>query len=207
MRLWQLRLLIAAAVVAGLAAGFVALRPDRDVSAPVAAQRALPGVAGKLGDLAWLRLTRGQMTANFSLINKQWAVVEKGNYPADQARVGRLLVQLAECELVEPKTSRAELLARLELDDPANGKSTLVSVQDRAGGQVAQLIVGGKRPSELGGGDAGVYVRRPGSDQAWLARGSFDLAGGVLSWLDRGVVDIKPQRIAAVVLTAADGTA
>ncbi|HZK89582.1 MAG TPA: DUF4340 domain-containing protein [Stellaceae bacterium] len=199
------RLLVLAAVaIAGLAV-FIASRGDRDVSHAPAGRRALPALADRLGDLAWLRLTRGAMTANFSLINKQWTVVEKGNYPADQERVRKLLVQLAECELIEAKTDKPELLARLDLDDPANGKSTLVTAQDRTGGLVAQLIVGAKRPSEIGGGDAGVYVRKPGSDQAWLARGSFDLAGDALSWLDRRIIDIRPARIASVVLTTADG--
>jgi uncharacterized protein DUF4340 len=140
-----LLVLVAAAIV--VVALVVVSRGDREVSPAPAAQRALPGLADKLDDLAWLRLTRGAMTVNFSLINKQWTVVEKGNYPADQERVRRLLVQLAECELVEPKTDRPELLARLDLDDPANGKSTLVAAQDRAGGLVAQLIVGSKRPT------------------------------------------------------------
>lgn len=207
MRRRSFRLLILAAAAISVIAVVIASRPDRYLSQAPAGRRALPGLADKLGDLAWLRLTRGAMTVNFSLINKQWTVVEKGNYPADQERVRKLLVQLAECELVEPKTDRPELLARLDLDDPANGKSTLVTAQDRAGGLVAQLIVGGKRPSGIGGGDAGVYVRKPGTDQAWLARGSFDLTGGTLSWLDRGIVNIPPLRVASVVLTTADGNA
>jgi hypothetical protein len=207
MRRRSLRLLMLAAAAAAVVAAIVVVRSDRDVSPPPPSQRALPGFADKLGDLAWLRLTRGTTTVNFALINNQWTVVEKGNYPADQERMRKLLVQLAECELVEPKTDRAELLPRLGLDDPANGSATQITAQDRAGGLVAQLIVGGKRPSELGGGEAGVYVRRPGSEQAWLARGSFDLAGGVLSWLDRRIVDIKPLRVSTVVLTGADGKA
>jgi hypothetical protein len=205
MRRRSLQLLVLAAVVMAALATVAVWRGDREVSQAPPGQRALPGLADKLGDLAWLRLTRGAMTVNFAAINRRWAVVEKGNYPADQDRIRKLLVGLASLELVEPKTDRAELLARLDLDDPANGKSTLVSAQDRTGGLVAQLVIGRRRPSEIGAGDAGVYVRRPDTDQAWLARGSFDIGGDVLSWLDRRIIDIPPLRVASVVLTAPDG--
>jgi hypothetical protein len=48
-------------------------------------------------------------------------------------------------------------------------------------------------------------VRRPGENQAWLARGSLDLSGDLMSWLDRHVLDIPDARIASVGLKTADG--
>jgi hypothetical protein len=200
--------LLLVGTIAMIVVAFVVLHGgDRAASPPPAGQRALPGLADKLGDLAWLRITRGAMTANFAMIGGRWTIVEKGNYPAAQERIRQLLLGLAELTLVEPKTDQLDLLGRLELDDPANGKSTLVALQNRTGEQVAQLIIGRQRPSEIGGGAPGVYVRKPGTDQAWLARGSFDLAGDPQSWLDRRVVDIQANRVMSVVLTAADGAA
>jgi Domain of unknown function (DUF4340) len=206
MRRCAFRLLWLTAAALAVVAAVVLSRGDRAVSRAPPGGRALPGLADKLGDLAWLRLTRGATTVNFALINRQWDVVEKGNYPADQERIRKLLVQLAEVELVEPKTDKAELLPRLDLDDPANGKATLITAQDRTGELAGQLIVGRRRPTDIGG-DAGVYVRRPGSDQAWLARGTFDLGGGALNWVERRVIDVPPRRVSSVVLTAADGSA
>ena len=58
-----------------------------------------------------------------------WAVVEKGNYPAAQGKMRQLLLGLADLTLVEPKTERPELFARLDLDDPANGKATDLKLQ------------------------------------------------------------------------------
>lgn len=205
-------LALLAACLAGGAA-YALWAGDRAVSRPPTGQRALPGLADKLGELAWMRIVHGAAKENFSLINGRWAVVEKGNYPADPERVRRLLVGLADLTLVEPKTDRVELLPRLDLDDPANGKSTLVALQDRTGALVGQLVIGRPRPNNLGGGsggapgggDAGVYVRRADSEQAWLARGAFNLGGDVLSWLDRRIVDVPASRVASVVLTAADG--
>jgi hypothetical protein len=200
-------LLIAGAAVSAAAAGAALVTGDRYVSPELPGQRALPDLAGKLNALAWIRISRGAMTINFNLIADHWSVVEKGNYPAAEDRLRKLLGALAAVELVEPKTDRAELLPRLDLDDPANGKATLVALQDRAGDQVGQLIIGRRRPSSLGGGDAGVYVRKPGTDQAWLARVSFDLSGDILDWIDRRVIDLPDVQITSIVLTAPDGVA
>ncbi|HKS89405.1 MAG TPA: DUF4340 domain-containing protein, partial [Stellaceae bacterium] len=194
-------------IAAVAAAGFVAERGDRAEAPPFQPVAALPQLAGKLGDLAWMRLTRGAMKADFGAIGGRWAVVEKENYPASPGRVRRLLAGLADLRLIEPKTKRAELLARLDLDDPKNGKATLVQLQDRSGATVAELIVGKSRPDLLGSGDGGVYVRKPGSDQAWLARGALDVSGAIADWLDRLIVDVPASRIVSVALTGADGAA
>jgi len=50
-----------------------------------------------------------------------------------------------------------------------------------------------------------VYVRRPGEDRAWLARGSLDLSGDLTNWLDRQILDIGEARIASVTLKGAQG--
>ena len=202
----NLLFLVVAAVVLAVTAIVVVSRGDRDVSRAAPDQRALPGFADKLGTLGFFRLTRGPVTVNFKNVDGRWVVVEKGNYPADQERVRKLLLQLAELELVEPKTDKPELLARLDLDDPANGKSTEITAGDRNGAAVGQIVIGRSRPNEIGQGEAGVYVRKPGSDQAWLARGAFELGGDALSWLDRRIIDIAPGRVHSVVLTAPDGS-
>jgi hypothetical protein len=199
-----LALVAAALVLTGLAA-LILSHGDRAVSRATGGERALPVLADKLDQVTRLRLTRGAMNLHFQRADRRWTLVEKGNYPADHARIRQLLLQLAALELVEKKTDRRELLARLELDDPANGTAMLVAAQGQ--GVDAQLVIGRRRPSEIGQGEAGVYVRRPDSDQAWLARGSFSFAGDAISWLDRRVIDIAPGRVASVVLTAPDGDA
>src|SRR5204862_2349595 len=51
-----------------------------------------------------------------------------------------------------------------------------------------------------------VYVRKPGTDRAWLARGSLDVSGEVVDWLDRRILDVPAARIASVKLTADGAT-
>jgi uncharacterized protein DUF4340 len=203
------RWLLGATIVLVAAAIFVMARGERGVSPAAEGTRVFPDLAAHLGDLAWVRLSHGAIKADFALISGRWVVVEKGNYPAAPDKIRRLLLGLADLSLVEPKTERPELFARLDLDDPGNGKSTLVALQDRGGKTIAELVVGKTRHDRLGAGNDGVYIRRPGTDRAWLARGSVgqsgDLAGDVAGWLDRRILDIPASRIAGVTLTGDDG--
>jgi hypothetical protein len=200
-------LLAGATVILVAAAVYVIASGDRIASPAPSGERALPGLAEKLGDLAWIGLSRGPTKIDFAAIGGRWTVVEKGNYPAAPGKLRQLLLGLADLTLIEPKTERPELFQRLDLDDPANGKATDLKLNDRTGQNVAELIVGRRRADRLGTGNDAVYVRKPGADRAWLARGSLDVTGEIVDWLDRRILDIPAARIASVTLTAGDGTA
>ena len=200
-------LLLSATVILVAGAIGVLAAGDRSVSPAPVGERALPDLAGNLNELAWIALSRGKTKIDFAQIAGRWAIAEKGNYPASQARVRQLLLGLADLTLVEPKTQRPELFARLDLDDPANGKATEVQLNDRGGQTVAALIVGKRRTDPLGTGNDAVYVRKPGIDRAWLARGALDVSGETVEWLDRRILDIPAARVASVKLTAEDGSA
>ncbi len=135
-----------------------------------------------------------------------WLVVEKGNYPANAAKISQIVRAMADLTLIEPKTQNPDLYPRLEVEDPGHGKSALVAVKDKSGGDLAQAIVGKRRYDRLGAGNDGVYLRRPGEAQTWLARGTLDPSGDSASWLDRQIIDISEKKIAKVTLTQADGT-
>jgi hypothetical protein len=198
-------LLLLATIVSVAAAAHAVLSGERTARPPAQGQRVLPELATRLGDLAWMRLFQGTRKTDFTAIGGRWVLIEKGNYPAAAGKVRRLLLGLADLTLVEAKTRRPELLSRLDLDDPSNGRSTLIRLQNRTGGIVAELIVGKTRRDRLGGGNDGVYVRKPGEDQAWLAGGSLDLPADLNGWLDRRIVDVPASRIASVTLTGSDG--
>ena len=68
------------------------------------------------------------------------------------------------------------------------------------------MIVGKRRYDRLGAGNDGVYLRKPGEAQSWLARGTLDPSGDPASWLDRQIIDISEKKIAKVTLTQPDGS-
>ena len=179
---------------------------DRGVSRAAPNVRAFPALADKLSDVASVTVERQGSTMTFIRDGDSWLVSEKSNYPANAGKISQIVRAMADLTLVEPKTQKAELYRRLELDDPGKGKSALVTVKDKSGGAIAEAIVGKRRYDRLGAGNDGVYLRKSGDAQAWLARGSLDPSGEMSSWLERRILDIPESRIAKVTLTQTDGT-
>jgi hypothetical protein len=169
-------------------------------------QPALPGLAQRLGDAAAVEIRRTGFDLTFVRDGDSWLAAQKGNYPADGSKVRRVVLALSDMTLVEPKTREPQLYPRLEVEDPGKGKSTLVTINDKSGADLARLIVGKHSYDRLGEGDDGMYVRKPGDPQSWLARGSLDLADDTPNWLARRIVDIPDSQVAKVVLTQPDGT-
>jgi hypothetical protein len=169
-------------------------------------QRALPGLAAELGQVASVAVQRNGLDLTFVRDGERWLVSQKGDYPAAAGKIRRIVLALADMTLVEPKTRKPDLYPRIEVEDPGKGKSTLVTVKGKSGAAIAALIVGKRRYDRLGAGNDGVYVRKPGDPQSWLARGSLDFSDDMANWLDRRIVDIPDKRVAKVSLTQADGT-
>ncbi len=179
---------------------------DRTVSRAAPGEAVLPALAGKLSEVASVGLKRGGLELTFVHDGDGWLVVEKGNYPAAAGKVRQIVLGMADLALVEPKTQKADLYPRLDVDDPGKGKSTLVTLKGKSGAAFAEMIIGKRRYDRLGAGNDGVYIRKPGDPQAWLARGSLEFSDQLSSWLDRRILDLPEKRIAKVTLTQPDGT-
>src|SRR5256714_2330015 len=179
---------------------------DRGVSRAAPGQPAFPALAAKLGDVASVTLSRNGTTMTLIRDGDSWLVAEKGNYPANAGKISQIVRAMADLTLVEPKTQNPDLYPRLEVEEPDHGKSALVVVKAKSGGDLAQAIVGKRRYDRLGAGNDGVYLRKPGEAQTWLARGTLDPSGDPASWLDRQIIDISEKKIAKVTLTQPDGT-
>lgn len=178
---------------------------DRTVSRAAPGEAALPALAGKLGEVASVGVKRTALELTFVRDGDGWLVAEKANYPAAAGKVRQIVLGMADMAFVEPKTQKVDFYPRLEVDDPGKGKSTLVTLKDKSGATLAELIVGKRRYDRLGAGNDGVYIRKPGDAQAWLARGSLEFSDQLSSWLDRRILDLPEKRIAKVTLTQPDG--
>jgi Domain of unknown function (DUF4340) len=168
-------------------------------------ERALPALGPRLGEAATVEIRRTGLDLTFVRDGNDWLVEQKSGYPADAAKVRRVVLALADMTLVEPKTAEPALYPRLGVEDPGHGKSTLVVVKDKSGTDIARLIVGRRSYDRLGAGNDGVYLRMPGDSRSWLARGSLDFSDDVPGWLARQIVDVPSSRIAKVAVTQPDG--
>jgi Domain of unknown function (DUF4340) len=201
----SLVLLILVTVVSVAAAAGALATGGEPSPAAGADQRALPALAARLDDVAAVEIRRAGLDFTFVRDGQNWLVKQKGDYPADAGKVRRIVLALADMTLVEPKTREPALYPRLQVEDPGKGQATLVTVSGKSGDPLGRLIVGKHSYDRLGEGNDGVYIRKPGDPQSWLARGALDFSDDGPSWLQRRIIDIPDNRVAKVVLTPADG--
>lgn len=126
-----------------------------------------------------------------------WLVKEMSDYPADPAQVRKALFSLTELRPYEAKTKEAARLAKLELEDPKgkDAQSKQLTVKDKDGKVLADVIYGKANTTNVILGKEMVYVRKAGSDQAWLAEGDPSLKAEPLDWVTRSVIDVKVDRV------------
>src|SRR6516164_1419396 len=149
----SLTLLAAAALVLVVLAIVVLAAGDRGISRAAQGERAFPSLAAKLGEVTSVTVSRNGSTTTFIRDGDSWLAAEKGDYPANAGKIGQIVLAMADLTLVEPKTQKADLYPRLEVEDPGKGKSALVSIKDRSGASIAELIVGKRRYDRLGSGN------------------------------------------------------
>jgi len=175
---------------------------------PLAGQPVLPEAAQRLADIGRMALVHGNEKTTLVRDGDAWTVEERGGYTADATKVRQALLGLADLRFVEPKTAKPESYARLEVEDAGgkDSKSTLVTLADMKGALLGEVIAGKHRADQLGGGEGGIYVRKPGNPQSWLARGNLDLAGNTADWLAKKLLDLPEAQVKQAVLTQPDGT-
>jgi hypothetical protein len=195
--------------IAVLAAVLLSAGGGTSETDPRIGQLVLPDVRQHAVEIARIGLVHGDAKTTLLKQSGAWVVEDKGNYPADVSKVTQAMQGLAELRYVEPKTRKPDLHARLEVEDVGGkeAKSTLVTVSDDKGHPLGEIIAGKRRIDQLGGGTDGIYVRQPGDPQAWLTRGTLDLATDASGWLDRNIVDLPRDKVKEVVLSQPDGGA
>jgi hypothetical protein len=199
--------LLAATAVAVVAAVLVTQGGGAPKDDPLVGTHVLPEISQRLDAVARLALVRGDAKTTLVRHGDAWTVEDKSGYAADAAKVHQAILGLADLTFVEPKTRKPDLYPRLELEDAdkKDAKSTLVTVSDDKGSLLGEIIAGKRKIDELGGGNDGLYVRKPGDAQAWLARGTLDLSGTTVDWLDKKLLDVAADQVKSVTLTAPDG--
>lgn len=209
MRQRHLLILLAVAALAVALAVVSSVGGSTAQNDPLVGTLVLPDLGQRLQSVDRVTMVRGTQKVTLTRAANNWRVEEKGDWPADATRVRHLLLGLAELRYVEPKTREPTLYARLGVEDAGkpDSKSTLITVADTEGKLMADVIAGKSKYDELGGGDDGLYLRKPGDVQSWLVRGSLDLAGDNGVWLDKTLFDVPAATVKEAVFVAANGEA
>lgn len=125
----------------------------------------------------------------------EWNVVQRSGYPADVAKVRKLLLALAQAKTLEQKTSNPEHYPTLGVEDLSNVKATGVRVELQGTPQPVNLIVG-----KAGNGANSSYVRRAGEPASWLIDQSLAASANPQDWLRSSIIDISADRVQAATI-------
>ena len=196
----------ATALSLALAAYAVAGR-DLPVTAAAQPEPMFEGLLDRLNEVETVRVTAGPEKLTLKRAGEGgWVVEERGGYPVEAAKVRELALGVANLRLVEPKTATPDRLPRLELEDPAKAeaKSRQVELLGKGGEVLASAVVGKAKYGLYGAGRSGMYVRRGGEEQAWLAAGEFRVPAAAPELIERELLDVPQAEVARATL-GADG--
>ncbi|HJO68830.1 MAG TPA: DUF4340 domain-containing protein [Rhodospirillales bacterium] len=201
--------LAVATILVVVAAVFGVAQHYRFAVSPLLEERLFAGLEDRLADVAGIEVEHSDGKLTMKRTEAGWVVAEKHAYPANAELVGKVALQLSQLRLVEPMTRIPERFPRVWLDDPSNPRSRarLVRLTGTDGSTLAEVMVGRPRYNLGGGGLDGIFIRRPGEDQVWLAQGSLEFAKTEREWLQRQILNVATQRVHDVRAIDADGTA
>jgi hypothetical protein len=199
-------ILILAAVTA-IVVGAV-LSVDREPStAARSGEIVFSGLLDQVNSVVRVRVTGNEGKFTLTRDRDTWVVEEKERYAADPDRVHKLLLGAAGMKRIEPKTSNPELYPKLWLEDPSgeDAKSVRFGLENASGAELANWVLGDRRPSKSDASRTELYIRVADDPLAWLVEGSVPGGQKMIDWLDRPVARIDRERLRDVEVVHPDG--
>jgi hypothetical protein len=135
----------------------------------------------KAGGTPAVELKRGE---------KGWTVVQRNDYPADEAKLRKLVVDLADAKVIEEKTSNPENYKTLGVEDISESAATGMQLEIDGLKEPLKLIVG-----KYATGASSHYVRRAGEPKSWLIDKSIDTSSSPDQWVRKSIIDISADRV------------
>jgi hypothetical protein len=192
-------LVVLAATAVSIGAAGYAVVSESQRAAPAAAPGGplFPDLLARANDVQTITVESAAGKLTIAHKDQSWTLTEAGGYPVAADKVRKLVGGLADLRLLEAKTDQPARLARLEVEDVAakDAKSKQVTLAGADGKPLATLILGKQNYTFDLNGLRGLYVRKPGEAQTWLAEGAVDLPTKTTEWVDRTVVDIAADKI------------
>jgi hypothetical protein len=192
----KLSILALVAVIAVIAGVWLA---SRQTSPPSVESAALyPDLKSELASITALRIVKpgGQPALEVKRSDNGWTVAERHNYPADDAKLRKLITSLTEAKVLEEKTSNPESYKALGVEDVSDAAAGGVQIELDGPKQPIKLIVGKQAQ-----GAQAQYVRRAGEPKSWLVNKSIDTSSSADQWLRKDVIDVSADRVQSAEVT------
>jgi hypothetical protein len=190
--------------VGAAAAAWQASRPDTKVAG--AGGELLPELIDKVNTIAGIEVRHQGRSMRLKREDGSWRVLPSG-YAVKPRKLQETLVGLIRLNKLEPRTSKADKYAILQVEDAggAASKSRHVLLRDEAGKEVGSVLLGKAATGYTSGAEAAQYVRLGGEAQSWLVKGSVSAGAEYKDWVDTTVVQINTGEVKSVTITQADG--
>jgi len=191
--------LLFAAVVALAAALWLATQ--RNATRETQGAALLPTLAGELNSITAVDIRKGSTTpaATLQKSGDTWTVAERGGYPADVAKLRKLLTALSDAKIVEEKTSDPARYAAIGVEDMSAPGATGAEVTIIAGsGQ--QAVIVGKSVGE------GSFVRRAGEKTSYSVEPAITVETDPHFWIDARLIDVPASKIQSIAFKPPSGS-
>ena len=180
--------LVAVAVIGG----GIWLASERSASSLESGKSLYPDLKKTLNDANAVRIHTAGDTLAVEIARKDdsWTVTERHGYPADEAKLRKLLLTFANAQLREQKTANPDNYPTLGVEDVSDANATGVRIEVAGVEPPVNLIVGKQGP-----GLESQYVRKVGEERSWLIDASVDTSSGPADWLRKPLIDVSADRI------------
>jgi hypothetical protein len=180
------------------------LSTQRNLPHDVHGSPLLPALAGELDSVTSLSVIKGSATPAVTVHKQgeQWTVEQRANYPADAAKVRKLLLALNDAKIREEKTSNPDNYSIIGVEDPAKPGATGAQIELVAKSGKLDVIVG----KSVGEGN---FVRRAAEKTSYVAEPAISFEAEPRYWIDTHLLDVKTDQIQSIEFkpSAGPGTA
>jgi Domain of unknown function (DUF4340) len=184
-----------ALLVAAIAAITVALyfSTQRNAVREVHGVPLLPALASELDSVTSLSVQKGSATPSVTVHKQgeQWTVAERANYPADVAKLRKLLLALSDAKIREEKTSDPANYPIIGVEDPTKPGATGAQIEVMAKNAKLDLIVG--KPV-----DQGNFVRRAGEKSSYIVEPGISFEAEPRFWIDTRLLNFSADKIQSI---------
>jgi hypothetical protein len=188
-------------VAAALAiSGALYLSAQRNLRRDTHGAALIPTLAGELNTVTALTVRRGSATPTVTVHEKdgRWTVAERGDYPADVAKLRKLLLALSDAKIVEEKTSNPANFAVIGVEDPSSPAATGAEISVTARDGKHAVIIG----KPVGGGN---FARRSGGNASYSVEPGISFETEPRFWIDSRLLDVAVTGIQRIEVKPAAG--
>ena len=162
----------------------------------------LPTLAAQMNAVTAVGVSKGSATPTLTIhkTGEHWTVAERADYPADVAKLRKLLLALRDAKIVEDKTADPARYAAIGVEDPAQAGSASLQVTVTTPAATPALIVG----KPVGEGN---FVRRVGEKQSYSVEPAISLETEPRFWIDSRFIDTATALIQSLEVKPVGGPA